>query len=112
MRKCCWMGYLTVMYDREIIGDIQVNGLKEANDYALWLQVARRSDCYLLPECLASQMSEEGLLHRLLTSGKWTWRYGAYRKIEKMNPISAIYMTIRNMVYATWKWRQYVERVK
>ena len=110
MKKCCWMGYLTVMYDREKIGDLQVNGLEEANDYALWLQVARRSDCYLLPECLASQMSEKGLWHRILSSSKWTWRYGAYRKIERMDPISAAYMTVRNMGYAAWKWRKYVER--
>lgn len=111
MRKCCWMGYLTVMYDREKVGDLQVNGLEDANDYALWLQVARRSDCYLLPECLASQMSEKGLGHRILSSSKWTWRYGAYRMIERMNPISAAYMTVRNMGYAAWKWRKYREKV-
>ena len=110
MKKCCWMGYLTVMYNAEKLGLFQVNGLKEANDYALWLQVARRADCYLLAECLASQMSEKGLWHRLLTSDKWAWRYGVYRMIEKMNPIYAAYMTVRNLAYTAWKWWKYVER--
>lgn len=110
MQKCCWMGYLTVMYDIEKISTLQVNGLNEANDYALWLKVAKQADCHLFPECLASQMSEKGLWHRLLTSDKWNWRYGVYRKIEKMNPISAAYMAVRNMVYTAWKWCRYMER--
>ncbi len=111
IQKCCWMGYLTVMYDATKIGLLQVDGLDEANDYALWLQVARKAECHLLPECLASQMSEKGLWHRLLTTDKWAWRYEAYRKIERMNPIFAAYMVVRNMAYAAWKWGKYAERV-
>lgn len=110
MMKCCWMGYLTVMYDAERIGMLQVDGLKVANDYALWLKVAKQADCHLLPECLASQMSERGLRHRLLTSKKWNWRYWTYRKIECMNPLQAAYMTVRNMLYAALKWRKYKEQ--
>ena len=109
MKKCCWMGYLTVMYDREKIGDLQVNGIEEANDYALWLMAVRHADCYLLPECLASQMSEGGLWHRLLTTKKWNWRYWTYRIIERMNPLRAAYMTVRNMAYAVSKWWKYKE---
>lgn len=111
MLKCCWMGYLTVMFDREKIGLIQVNGLKEANDYALWMQVAEKADCYLLRECLASQMSEGGLMRRLLISKKWMWRYEAYRKIEKANPIKATYYTIRNLAWTGWKWWRYGENM-
>ena len=110
MMKCCWMGCLTVMYDAKKIGTLQVNGLEEGNDYALWLKVAEKVDCHLLPECLASQMSEGGLRNRLLTSKKWNWRYWTYRKIECMNPLRAAYMTVRNMTYAALKWRKYKER--
>ena len=81
MKKSCWMGYQTVMYDAKKMGKLLINGLKTANDYALWLMAVRHADCHLLPECLASQMLEKGLWYRLLTSKKWTWRYGAYRKI-------------------------------
>ena len=102
--KCCWTSYLTVMYDQEKIGLLQVNGLHNANDYALWLQVVEKADCYLLPECLATQMSGKGLCLRLLSSPKWLWRYEAYRKIEGLNPLSAAYMTVRNIAYAAWKW--------
>lgn len=104
LRKCCWMGYLTVMYDAEKIGLLQVQGMRKANDYALWLQVARQADCHLLPECLATQMTEKGVWHRIFTSEKWVWRYAAYSKMEGHNPIIATYMTLRNLAYAAWKW--------
>jgi glycosyltransferase involved in cell wall biosynthesis len=110
MKKCCWMGYLTVMYDAEKIGCLQVNGVKRTNDYPLWLLVSRKADCHLLPECLASQMSEKGLKKRLLSSPKWLWRYETYREIERMNPIPAAYMTIRNLAYTAYKWWKYAKR--
>lgn len=110
LKKCCWMGYLTVMYDREKVGLLQINGMDEANDYALWLQVAKKADCHLLPECLASQMLERGLWDRLFTSPKWIWRYEAYRKIVGMNPLVSACMTIRNLAYTTYKWWKYAKR--
>lgn len=110
--KCCWLGYLTVMYDQKKVGQLQVTGLKEANDYALWLQAIQKADCHLLNECLACQMSPKGLWHRLLTSNKLTWRYETYRKIEGSNPIISAYMAIRNILYTAYKWWKYTKKVK
>ena len=111
MLKCCWMGYQTVMYDSTKIGLLQVSCMATVNDYALWLQAAQKADCHLLPECLASQMVGKSLWHRLLTSDKWTWRYRTYRIVDGRNPITATYMTLRNMVYAIGKYRRYVSRI-
>lgn len=112
MLKCCWVGYLTVMFDREKVGLVQVDGLKDATDYALWLMVVKKADCYLLPECLGSLMSEKGIPHRLFTSYKWVCRYEAYRKIEGMNPLASFYMTVRNLLYTIWKWFKYAHKEK
>ena len=49
----CWPGCLTVMYDREKIGLIQIEDIKKNNDYAMWLKISKKADCYLLPEVLA-----------------------------------------------------------
>lgn len=112
MKKCCWMGYLTVMYDAEKIGRLQMKEIQYANDYPLWLLVSKKADCHLLPECLASQMSEKGLWNRLKKSEKWMWRYETYRRIEQMTPISATYMAVRNLAYTAYKWWKYGEKVK
>ena len=110
MKKCCWMGYLTVMYDREKIGILHVQGIREANDYPLWLLASKKADCHLLPECLASQMSVKGLWNRLRTSDKWVWRFESYRKIEEMNPVVSAYMALRNLVYTAYKWWKYAKK--
>src|SRR5574344_470707 len=53
MYNFCWPGCLTVMYNREKIGLIQIEDIKKNNDYAMWLKVCKKADCYLLPEVLA-----------------------------------------------------------
>ena len=55
MYNFCWPGCLTVMYDREKVGLIQIEDIKKNNDYAMWLKVCKKADCYLLDECLVSQ---------------------------------------------------------
>ena len=49
----CWPGCLTVMYDAEAIGLIQIADIRKNNDYAMWLKVCQKADCYLLDTCLA-----------------------------------------------------------
>lgn len=53
MFNYCWPGCLTVMYDANKIGLIQIEDIKKNNDYAMWLKVCKKADCYLLSEDLA-----------------------------------------------------------
>ena len=53
MYNYCWPGCLTVMYNAEIVGLIQLEDIKKNNDYAMWLKVCRKADCHLLNEQLA-----------------------------------------------------------
>lgn len=53
MFNYCWLGCLTVMYDSKIIGLIQIEDIKKNNDYAMWLKVCKKANCYLLDEVLA-----------------------------------------------------------
>mgnify|MGYP000375070833 CR=1 FL=1 len=52
MFNYCWLGCLTVMYDSKIIGLIQIEDIKKNNDYAMWLKVCKKANCYLLDEVL------------------------------------------------------------
>lgn len=40
------------MYDAENIGLIQIEDIKKNNDYAMWLKVRKKADCYFLDEYL------------------------------------------------------------
>ena len=103
MRRYCWIGCLTVMYDANVVGLIQVADLKKNNDYAMWLKVIKKADCYLLRECLSHYRVRKGSishtkLYKLIKS-----HYDVFRIGEQMNPIKASLYTLRNMFYGIIK---------
>lgn len=110
MMKCCWPAYLTVMYDAEKIGNLQLKNLKGNNDYALWLMACEEADCYLLKENLAKLRTKWGLLGKFLLTNSIKWRYEVYRIEYRKDPVVACLMTIRNMYYGVIKWLKYVHR--
>ena len=112
LTKCCWMGYLTVMYDAEKLGRFQVRNIWEHNDYALWMKVSEWADCYLLPECLASLRVKHRLLSPLPMFDKVRWRYEVFHTVENLNSVISVWLTIRNMVGGFMKKVKFVERVK
>ena len=111
MLKCCWPGYLTVMYDAEKIGQVQAQTVKENNDYALWLRIAEKNDCYLLDENLATMRTPYGVFSRLLRTDKIKWRYECYRAEEALGPVTSFFYTIRNGWHGLMKWMKYVKNL-
>lgn len=111
MMKCCWPAYLTVMYDAEKVGKFRLHNTKQNNDYALWLAISERNDCYLLDENIATMRTPYGILSRLLRTDKVKWRYEVYRIEEDLGPITSFFYTIRNGWNGIMKWMKYVKRV-
>lgn len=109
--KCCWMGYLTVMYDTEKLGRFKVENILEHNDYALWMEVSEKADCYLLEECLASLRVSHRLLSPLPMFDKVRWRYEVFHTVESLNPVVSVWLTIRNMIGGFVKKVKYVEKI-
>ena len=100
----CWPGCLTVMYDSEKIGLIQIENIKKNNDYALWLKICRFENCYLLDKELA--LYRRGRVGSISTSHYATlisWHYKLFRVAEHMNPLNASLHTAINMVFGIIK---------
>lgn len=112
MFNYCWMGCLTVMYDAEVVGLIQIVDVKKNNDYAMWLKACKKADCYLLPETLAQYRKRKGSIsnHGYLKLIKW--HYKLFRDAEGKNKIASIFLTMRNMFWGFWKKSVYVKRRK
>ena len=108
MFNYCWPGCLTVMYDRKVVGDIQIADIKKNNDYAMWLRVCRKSDCYLLPENLASYRVRKGSISRHSYVALIKWHYKLYHDAEGLNPVSSLWITARNLFFGVWKKFRYV----
>lgn len=109
MFNYCWMGCLTVMYDAEKVGQIQIVDIKKNNDYAMWLKVCKKADCYLLDESLAKYRKRSGSIsnHGYLKLIKWHYRL--FRIAENKNPISAFILTVRNLFFGVIKKIKYVK---
>lgn len=112
MYAFCWPGCLTVMWDAKKIGKVQIADIKKNNDYALWLKVAQKVDCYLLDECLAKYRVRIGSIsnHSYLYLVKWHFKL--FHEAEKMNIIQSLLMTGINIFFGIMKKLIYVKRKK
>ena len=110
MYDYCWPGCLTVMYDREVVGDIQIAEIQKNNDYAMWLKICRKADCYLLDENLARYRKRGGSISNHSYTSLIKWHYKLYREAEGMNPIFSLINTGRNLFFGVWKKIKYVGR--
>lgn len=111
MFNYCWPGCLTVMYDVSKIGLIQIEDIKKNNDYAMWLKVCNKADCYLLDEILASYRKRNGSISNHGYSKLIKWHYRLYRKAEKQNVLFSLFNTGRNLVFGFYKKKRYVKTV-
>lgn len=108
MFACCWPGCLTVMYDREKIGLIQVTNIKKNNDTAMWLKAIKESPCYFLSEDLAAYRRRKGSITPPTIFQKIWAHYPLFRDGEKMSPLRATFWTLMNVLGNGYKKIFYV----
>lgn len=98
-----WLGCLTVMYNQEKLGTIQIPDIRKRNDWALWINVSKKAKCHLLDRSLASyrhsnnSLSSGGVL-RLIKH-----HIAFYKKILGTNSVLAIILTINNLFWGVIK---------
>lgn len=111
MFACCWPGCLTVMYNREIIGDIQIENIAKNNDTAMWLKVIRYSNCYLLKENLAKYRRRKGSITPSSIGDKIYAHYPLFRVAEHMSPLQSWFWTCMNVLGNGVKKMLYVRKI-
>lgn len=113
MYNYCWPGCLTVMYDANYIGLVQIANIKKNNDYAMWLKVCQKANCYLLDNCLAYY--RKGRLGSVSSHSVKTmigWHYRLFHEAEGARRIRSIVNTGRNLCFGVYKKKKYVKRRK
>ena len=112
MNNYCWPGCLTVMYDARTVGLIQISDIKKNNDYAMWLKVCEKEDCYLLNEELALyRRGREGSVSTHNIRTMVGWHFKLFREAEEQNVVSALFNTGRNILFGLYKKIRYVKKV-
>lgn len=103
MKAYCWPGCLTVMYDAEKVGIMQTVDIRINEEYALWIKIAKKLNCYLLDENLAKYRRH----NKSLTSQSYfkliKWHYLMFRKSENRNAVSSFILTLVNLIFGTYK---------
>lgn len=100
----CWPGCLTVMYDANVVGRIQIADIKKNNDYAMWLKVCRKANCYLLNENLSLyRRGRKGSISNHNIKELIGWHYKLFRNSEKQAPFKACLNVSRNIIFGFLK---------
>ncbi len=110
MFNYCWMGCLTVMYDAEVVGVIQIEDIKKNNDYAMWLKVCRKAKCYLLNEQLAKYRKRSCSISRHGVKTLIGWHYKLWHEAEERSSLVALWYTAWNLVFGLYKKMKYVRK--
>lgn len=112
MYNYCYFSTITVMYDREFIGLIQIEDLKKNNDYAMWLQIIDKTPCYRLGKCLSYYYKHDdsissGSKFKLIKHHYILFKVG----LGKKSFISFI-LTLNNLFWGMLKKIKYREVIK
>lgn len=110
MYNYCYPGCLTVMYDVEHIGLVQIKDIKKNNDYAMWLEVCKKADCRLLDEYLGKYRKRTGSISRHGIKTMIVWHYKLWHEAEGKNLIVSFWYTGRNLIFGFLKKKKYVKR--
>ena len=110
MKCCCWPGCLSVMYDADTIGLIQIPDIRKNNDSAMWLQAIRKADCYLLTEDLAQYRRRKGSITPTSIWKKIGWHYILFRLGANMNPFASVFWMCANIIGNSYKKIFYVKK--
>lgn len=103
MTAYCWPGCLTVMYDAEFLGLMQTADIKINEEYALWIKITQKTNCYLLKENLAKYRRHKGSLTSKSYMELVKWHYLMFRKAENKNVIASLFCTLGNLIFGTYK---------
>lgn len=112
MYNYCWPGCLTVMYDTKKIGLIQIKDIKKNNDYAMWLKIIKKSNCYLYPYSLSFYRKRSGSISRQNYLRLIKWHYKLFKEIDNQNIFNSVILTIRNLFFGVVKKIKYKKVVE
>ena len=111
MYACCWPGCLSVMYNAEKIGLIQIKDVRKNNDTAMWLKVIQKTPCYLMKENLARYRRRAvSITPKPLWKRIWA-HYPLFHIAEEMNPVVATFWVVMNVFGNAYKKMFYVRKI-
>ena len=110
MVNYCYPGCLTVMYDSSYVGEIQIKDIKKNNDYAMWIEISRKENCWLLDEYLGKYRKRNGSISNHSIGTMVRWHYRLWNKAVGKNCLISFWYTGCNLFFGFFKKILYVKR--
>lgn len=108
----CYFSTITVMYDVNVVGLIQIADLKKNNDYAMWFKAIEKTDCYRLPECLSFYIKHENSISSGNKMKLIKYHYKLFRNGLHKGVLISIILTLNNLVHGLIKKIVYKRKVE
>lgn len=111
--KTDYVGCLTVMYKKTINPNLRIpDSILKRNDYALWLILSEKSNCYLLEDTLATYRKHKngissGSKYKLIK-----YYIILYKKLYGFSYLKCYFYTFLNTVYYFYKFFRYIRKIK
>lgn len=108
-----YIGQLTMMYSAKKFGLIQIKDIKKNNDYAIRLQLYKKSDtcAYLLNENLAKYRIRKISISHDKFRRKFKSHYDLFHMCDEKSAIIAAWYTCWNMFYGVLKKKNYEQHL-
>lgn len=112
IKRYCYFSTITVMYDAEKIGVIQIGDIKKNNDYAMWLKILKSVSGYRYPKCLSNYIKHENSISGGSKFKLIKWHYILFRNECGYGKIHSTLLTIGNLWHGFWKKIIYKQKIK
>lgn len=109
-----YIGCLTVMFKRSVSPNLCIpNDIFKRNDYALWLKLSERCDCYRFDECLAFYRKRT---NNSISSGKKAKMFKSHKilfqKLYNFSNVRSFFYALRNVFYFFIRRIKYTKKLK
>lgn len=108
----CYFSTITVLYDREYIGLIQITDLRKNNDYAMWFQALEKCAAYRLPECLSYYIKHDNSISSGSKLELIKYHYLLFRKELNKDVVVSCVLTANNILHGIIKKYRYREKIQ
>ncbi|MBQ8525170.1 MAG: glycosyltransferase family 2 protein [Clostridia bacterium] len=107
----CYFSTITVIYDREYIGLIQIEDVRKNNDYAMWFKAVEKTICYRFPECLSYYCKRDNSVSSGSKLKLIKYHYIMFRKALHKGKVISVLLTVNNLIHGFIKkirYRRYI----
>lgn len=107
----CYFSTITVVYDVNIVGLIQIPDIRKNNDYAMWFKCIDKTDFYRLPLCLSYYIKHDDSISSGSKFKLIKWHYKLFRIMNKNSIVSSL-LTANNIIFGLIKKFKYRKKIE